>query len=149
MPAEFQKAIDLTLNNEKDTFVFLDDILIISHGTKEQHIDKLTKGLDKLDAENMAISVDKCKFGRKKVEWLGFIINEDGIIPMQKKTDAIAKLQHQKTFKQLKSFMRSIHHLNKFIPNQAQLCTPLRPLLSTTNQIFLCGRRKMKKLFVT
>ena len=40
-PAEFQKAIDLTLNNEKDTFAFLDDILIISHGTKEQHIDKL------------------------------------------------------------------------------------------------------------
>ena len=43
MPAEFQKAIDLTLNNEKDTFAFLDDILIISHGTKEQHIEKLTK----------------------------------------------------------------------------------------------------------
>ena len=30
MLAEFQKAIDLTLNNEKDTFAFLDDILIIS-----------------------------------------------------------------------------------------------------------------------
>ena len=67
MPAEFQKAIDLILNNEKDTFAFLDDILIISHGTKEQHIDKLTKVLNKLDAENMAISVDKCKFGCKEV----------------------------------------------------------------------------------
>ena len=59
MPAEFQKAIDLTRNIEKDTFAFLDDILIISHGTKEQHIDKLTKVLNKLDAENIAISVDK------------------------------------------------------------------------------------------
>ena len=63
MPAEFQKAIDLTLNNEKDTFAFLDDILIISHGTKEQHIDKLKKVLDKLDQENVAISLNKCKFG--------------------------------------------------------------------------------------
>ena len=26
MPAEFRKAIDLTLNNEKDTFAFLDDV---------------------------------------------------------------------------------------------------------------------------
>ena len=43
MPAEFQKAIDLTLNNKKDTFAFLDDIFIISHGTKEQHIDKLKR----------------------------------------------------------------------------------------------------------
>ena len=40
MPADFQKAIDLTLNNEKDTFAFLDDILIISHCTKEDHMNK-------------------------------------------------------------------------------------------------------------
>ena len=76
MPSEFQKAIDLTLNNEKDTFAFLDDILIISHGTKEQHMDKLKKVLDKLDQKNMATSVNKCKFGCKEVEWLGFVINE-------------------------------------------------------------------------
>ena len=134
MPAEFQKAIDLTLNNEKDTFAFLDDILIISHGTKEQHIEKLTKVLNKLNTENMAISIDKCKFGCREVEWLGFIINEHGTTPMHKKTDAIINLPYPKTFKQLKSFMGSVHHLNKFFPNLAQLCNPLRPLLSTANK---------------
>ena len=46
MPAEFQKAIDLTLNNEKDTIAFLDDILIISLGTKEDHMNKLKRILD-------------------------------------------------------------------------------------------------------
>ena len=134
MPAEFQKAIDLTLNNEKDKFAFLDDILIISHGMKEQHIEKLTKVLNKLDAENMAILVNKCKFGCREVDWLGFVINEYGRTPMQKKTDAIINLPYPKTFKQLKSFMGSIHHLNKFIPNLAQLCNPLRPLITTTNK---------------
>ena len=127
MPAEFQKAIDLTLNKEKDTFAFLDDTLIISHGTKDDHMNKLKRILDKLDAENMAISLDKSKFGRKQVEWLGYVIHEYGTIPMQKKTEAIEQLCHTKTFKQLKSFMGSIHHLNKFILNLAQLCTPLRP----------------------
>ena len=43
MPADFQKAIDLTLNNEKDTFAFLDDILIISHGTKGTMNNEQTK----------------------------------------------------------------------------------------------------------
>ena len=43
MPAEFQKAIGFTLNNEKDTFAFLDDILIISHGKKEGHMNKLKR----------------------------------------------------------------------------------------------------------
>ena len=82
----------------------------------------------------MAISIDKCKFGCKEVEWLGFVINEHGTTPMQKKTDAIINLPYPKTIKQLKSFMGSIHHLNKFIPNLAQLCNPLRPLLCTANK---------------
>ena len=30
MPAEFQKALDRTLNHDKNTFCFLDDILIVS-----------------------------------------------------------------------------------------------------------------------
>ena len=134
IPAEFQKANDLTLNNEQDTFAFLDDILIISHGTKEQHIEKLTKVLNKLDAENMAILIDNCKLRCKEVDWLGFVINEYDTTPMQKKTDSIINLPYPKTFKQLKKFMGSIHHLNKFIPNLAQLCNPLRPLLSTINK---------------
>ena len=76
----------------------------------------------------MAISVNMYKFGCKEVEWLGFVINECGTIPMHKKTDADTKLQHPKTFKQLKSFTGSVHQQNKFIPNLAQLCTPLKPL---------------------
>ena len=68
MPAEFQKANYFKLNNEKDTFAFLDDILIISHGTKDDHMNKLKRILDKLDAENMAISLEKSEFGCKKVE---------------------------------------------------------------------------------
>ena len=145
MHAEFQKAIDLTLNNEKDTFAFLDDILIISRGTKEQHLDKQTKLVDKFDAENM-ISVDKCKFGCKEVEWLGFIINEYGITPMQNKTDAIVSLQHPKTFKQLKSFMGSIHHLNKFIPNLAHVIPTYNLYCLQLTNLLLYGRSKMKKL---
>ena len=149
MPAEFQKAIDLTLSNEKDAFGFLDDILIIFHGTKEQQIDKLRRVLDKLNQENMAILVNKCKFGFKEVEWLGFVINEYGTIPMHKKTDAITKLHHPKTFKQLKRFMGLVHHLNKFIPNLAQLCTSLRPLLSSSSDFHYVWEQKHEKAFKT
>ena len=146
MPAEFQKAIDLTWNNEKDTFAFLDDHnLIISHGRKEQHIDKLKRVLDRLDQEKMAISVSKSEFGCKEFEWLGFVMNEYGTIPMHKKIDAITKLQHSKTFKQLKNFMGSVHHLNKFIPNLAQLCTPLRPLISSSSKFHFSWEEKHER----
>ena len=68
MPAEFQKAIDPTLNKERDIFAFLDDILIISHGTKEDHMNKLKRIVDKLDAENKAISLEKSKLECEQVE---------------------------------------------------------------------------------
>ena len=37
MPAEFQKAIDKTLHNLKNTFSFLDDIIIVTGGGIENH----------------------------------------------------------------------------------------------------------------
>ena len=97
----------------------------------------------------MAISLDKSKFRCKQVEWLGCVINEYGTIPMQKKTGAVVQLCHPKTFKQLKRFMGSIHHLNKFIPNLAQLCTPLRPLLSSENKFHFTWDETHEKVFKT
>ena len=38
-------------------------------------------------------------------------------------------LQPPNTLKKLRSFLGSVHYISKFIPNSAQLCHPLRPLL--------------------
>ena len=149
MPAEFQKAIDLTLNNEKDTFPSLDDIRIISHGTKEHHIDKLKGVLDKLAAENIAILVEKCRFGCKELKWLGFVTKEYATKPIQKKTDAIANLPHPKTFKLLKIFLGSIHHLNKFISNLVKLCKPFWSLLSASNKFNFEWKAENENTFQT
>ena len=60
-------------------------------------MDKLKKVLDKLDTEKMAISLEKSKIGCKQVEWLGYIINECGTNPMQKKAEAILQLKQPKS----------------------------------------------------
>ena len=129
MPAKFQKAFDLTLTNCTNTYAYLDDILIVTKGSTELHQQKLKAVLDKLDEENLAIAVEKCKFACKQIEWLGFNINSEGTTPLIKKTEAIEKLSAPKTFKQPKSFMGSIHHLTRYIPNLAQATAALRPLL--------------------
>ena len=49
-------------------------------------------------------------------------------------TEAKLKLQHPKSLKQLRSFMVSINHLSKFIPNAASLTDKLRPLLREENE---------------
>ena len=117
MPAEFQKAIDLILTNCTNTYAYLDDILIVTKGSTELHQQKLKVVLDRLDEKNFAISLEKFKFACKQIDWLGFNINSEGTTPLIKKTEAIEKLSAPKTFKQLKSFMESIHHLTRYIPN--------------------------------
>ena len=55
VPAEFQKAVDMTLTNSTNTYAYLDDILIVTKGSTELHQQKLKAVLDKLDEENLAI----------------------------------------------------------------------------------------------
>ena len=106
-----QLAIDLTLTNCKNTFAYLDDILIITKGSVEKHKETLEKVLHRLDDENLAISLDKCKFACKQIKWLRFHIDTEETTLLLRKIDAIEKLSPPEMFKQLKSFMGSIHHL--------------------------------------
>ena len=131
MPSEFQKAIDLTLTNCTNTYAYLDDILIVTKGSVEPYRQTV---LTNLDEENLAILLDKIKFACKQVEWLKFNTKIEGTKPLIKKTEAIEKLSPPKTFKQLKNFMGSIHHLTRYIPKLAQKAADLRPLLKNTGK---------------
>ena len=92
MPAESQKAIDLTLKSRTNTYAYLDDILIVTKETVESQRQKPQTVLTELGKENLAIPFDKCKYACKQIEWLGFNINREGSKPLIKKTEAIKKL---------------------------------------------------------
>ena len=141
MPADFQKAMDRTLNHAKNTFCFLNDILIVSKGEKAEHEKLVVDVLKKLDDENLALKLTKCEFFQTEVNWLGHKLTPSGITPKVTKTEAILNLQHPKLLKQLRSFMGSKNHLSKFIPNAASLTDQLRPLLRKENE-----RKKLKNI---
>ena len=141
MPAQFQKAMDRTLNHSKNTFCFLDDILSVSKGKATDHEQLVRDVLQKLNDENLALKITKCEFFQPSVNWLGHNLSAEGIIPKITKTQAIANLQPPKSLKQLRSFMGSINHLSKFIPNAASLTDKLRPLLKEENE-----KKKMKNV---
>ena len=48
MPADFQKARDYTVLGLKNTFCFLDDIIVVNTGSESKHINYVTKCLKKL-----------------------------------------------------------------------------------------------------
>ena len=121
--------MDYRLIGLKNTFCILDDILIVSKGSEEDHFKLVLDCLKKLDADNLRINLPKCHFAKQKISWLGYNITQSGTSPLEIKTSAILSLQPPNTLKKLRSFLGLAHHISKFIPNLAQLCRPLSYLL--------------------
>ena len=119
MPAEFQKAMDRTMNNSKNTFFFLDDFLIVSEGSEMEHEKLITNVLIKLNKENLSLKLSRCEFFKTEANWLGHKLSENGVTAKITKTEAILKLEHPRSLKQLRSFLGRINHLLKFILNAA------------------------------
>ena len=98
-------------------------------GSEEDHFKLVLDCLKKLDSDNLRINLPKWHFAKQEISWLGYNITQSGISPLETKTSSILSLQPPNTHKKLCSFLGSVHYICKFIPNLAQLCHPLRPLL--------------------
>ena len=75
IPTIFQEKIDRTLGHE--TPVWLDDIIVVTRGTKEKHTQELESVLTKLENEGYKASKKKSKFYLKETVWLGHTIAQD------------------------------------------------------------------------
>ena len=128
MPVEFQKNRDYNLIGLKNLYCFLDDILIVSKRSKD-HKQYVFNCLKSLDEENLRTKLRKCQFAKLEIDWLGFHFPQAFILPIKSKTSAILSLEAPKRVKKLRSFLRSVHYISKFIPSFAQISHPLRPLL--------------------
>ena len=79
MPATFQKTIDKTLENINTKFAYLDDTLVITKGSLQEHKNELDKIMRKLNEENLAINLQKCEFAKEETTWLGFKVTPNGV----------------------------------------------------------------------
>ena len=128
--------MDYTLVEIQNTHCSLDDIIVVSRGSKEEHLKLAYRCLKKLDEDNLRINLPKCHFAETEIEWLGHKFIQSGISPLESKTAAILSLSAPKNLKQLRSFLGSVHYIGKFIPNLSQLSHPLRPLLQKNTKFF-------------
>ena len=71
---------------------YIDDLLIISNKSLEDHINKLDKVLSKLKPAGFKANVEKSYFTRNELEYLSFKITREGIMPLHDKVEAIKNL---------------------------------------------------------
>ena len=71
LPAEFQKAMEYTLIGLKNTYCFLDDILIVSKGSNQDHEKYVLNCVNRLKEINLRINPPKFHFFNLETDWLG------------------------------------------------------------------------------
>ena len=95
----FQQHIDKVL--EFKTPVWLNDIICVTNGTIEEHEQELREDLSKLQEVGYRASERKTELFEKELTWLGYHINQDGVKPIQNRTEAITKFKDSTSTKEL------------------------------------------------
>ena len=62
----------------ENVFVYLDDVIIFNEDL-EDHMNMLSKVLKRLHIAGLKTKTKKCQFLMKKLNYLGHIVNEEGI----------------------------------------------------------------------
>lgn len=112
----------------------MDDVIILS-STPEEGIERLKKVLDVAREYGLEIKKSKCQFLKRRVSFLGFIMENGKVQPSEEKTSAIKKFPVPTTLKQIQSFLGLTGFLRKFIPSYAIIAKPLSDLLKKKRTI--------------
>ena len=124
-PAVFQELMNRVLEGYGEfTTAYLDDILIYSE-TLEQHLVHIQKVFDRLRSHHLRLKLKKCSFLKAETNYLGFVINEHGIQPEQKKVNVIKNLSPPTTVREVRSFIGMCSYYRRFIPRFSSIAEPI------------------------
>ena len=108
--------------------VFFDDILVYSKSL-EEHEGHVRKVLQLLRENKLYAKKSKCTFCTSQIEYLGFIISEEGIYVDSTKVKDILDWPIPTNFSEVRGFLGITGWYRVFIQNYAVIASPLTELL--------------------
>ena len=86
----------------------------------------------------LKLSMSKCHFGVKQVDFLGRTITLEGVSPqVDKVKDFLAKLKFPKSKKGLQRYIGFLNYYRNYIPRLSERLTPFFKLLKETNKFYI------------
>jgi hypothetical protein len=113
---------------DKFVIVFIDDILIYSKD-KEEHAKHLRITLQILREHQLYAKFSKCEFWLDQVEFLGHVINKEGIAVNPSKVASILEWEAPKNVNQIRGFLGMAGYYRRFIEGFSKIAGPMMKLL--------------------
>ena len=129
-PDLFQEHMSELMAGLEFVRVYIDDILCLTKGDFDDHLQKLEQVFMRIQDANLRINAEKSFFAKSEVEYLGFKIDRQGIRPIAKKVEAIQALQPPETRRQLRRFIGMINYYRDMWPRRSEILSPLTKLTS-------------------
>ncbi|XGW13384.1 hypothetical protein V3C99_000035, partial [Haemonchus contortus] len=131
-PPVFQRLMDSVLGDLLGTevFCYIDDIMVCTT-TKERHLELLGQVFERMKEARLRLKAQKCHLLRRKVSFLGHIVDEEGVHMDPDKVSAIRDYPAPKGVKELRTFLGMASFYRKFCFGFSQQAGPLFNLTSS------------------
>jgi hypothetical protein len=128
-PAIFQSMMEDVFSDMlgRSVLVYIDDILIFSK-TEEEHCETVREVLRRLRENRLLAKPEKCHFSVTSVEFLGYIISDEGVAVTPEKARDIIDWPRPRNRKELKSFLGTASFSRRFIADYTKMILPLLAL---------------------
>ncbi len=133
-PDIFQEKINSLMAGLEFVRAYLDDLLIISKKSFEEHLEHLEQAFTRLSEAGLKVNASKSAFCTTELEYLGYIINRQGVRPTTKKVEAILKLEKPKNRRQIRRFIGMVNYYSDMWPHRSETLAPLTALTSKTTK---------------
>lgn len=127
--ARFQRLIEKIIGDlEPYAYAYLDDIVIATE-TFEEHKRILRILLDRINKAGLTINREKSHFCQNEVKYLGFLVNEHGMMIDPDKTACLKDYKRPRTLRQIRRFLGLTSWYRKFIQDYAKIANPITKLI--------------------
>jgi hypothetical protein len=124
---------------------YIDDLLVITRGSIEDHISKIETVLIQLHDTGLKANAAESFFCTHEIEYLNYILTREGIKSQSKKVQAVLALNLSNNVKELRSFIGMVQYYRDMWAKRSEMLAPLSDLVGECGETKTTRKNKIKK----
>ena len=125
-PMTFQRVMELALQGLQwqICLIYLDDVVIFSK-TFEEHMERLTRGFDRISTGGLKLKPEKCQLLQTEVTFLGHVVSGERVRPHPSNILKIKEWPPPQTVTQIRQFLGMASYYRRFVKDFSQIVRPM------------------------